>query len=132
MNSHKLARLSPCGREVLVQRVPTGVPVTTVAREAGVSRQAVYTWCRRAEEKTPEALQDRASTPHHSPQRLARYRPGELVHLDIKTLGKIGRVGHGAESLGAGGKGNLDPPWPPRAPCLARIAVEVRMAKCGT
>ena len=100
--------------------------------------------------ETPEALQDRASTPHHSPQRLVRYRrrqiekrrrqrwssrriaqydnlpistvvteirrlglnrlaslepprpvvryererPGELVHLDIKKLGKIGRVGH--------------------------------------
>lgn len=150
MNIHKLARLTPFGREVLVQRVRAGVPVAVVAREAGVSRQTVYKWCRRAEENTPDALQDRASTPHHSPQRLARYRrrqiakrrrqrwssrriaqyydlpistvvteirrlglnrlaslepprpmvryererPGELVHLDIKKLGKIGRVGH--------------------------------------
>jgi transposase InsO family protein len=150
MNIHKLARLTPFGREVLVQRVRAGVPVAVVARDAGVSRQTVYKWCRRAEDDAPDALQDRASTPHHSPQRLARYRrrqiekrrrqrwssrriaqyydlpistvvteirrlglnrlaalepprpvvryererPGELVHLDIKKLGKIGRVGH--------------------------------------
>lgn len=150
MNIHKLARLTPFGREVMVQRVAAGVPVSTVAREAGVSRQTVYKWCRRAEADAPDALHDRASTPHHSPQRLVRYRrrqiekrrrqrwssrriaqyyqlpistvvteirrlglnrlsslepprpvvryererPGELVHLDIKKLGKIGRVGH--------------------------------------
>ena len=150
MNIHKLARLTPFGREVVVQRVAAGVPVSTVAREAGVSRQTVYKWCRRAEAEAPNALHDRESTPHHSPQRLVRYRrrqiekrrrqrwssrriaqyyslpistvvteirrlglnrlsslepprpvvryererPGELVHLDIKKLGKIGRVGH--------------------------------------
>lgn len=135
---------------MVVQRVAAGVPVSTVAREAGVSRQTVYKWCRRAEAEALNALHDRASTPHHSPQRLVRYRrrqiekrrrqrwssrriaqyyslpistvvteirrlglnrlsslepprpvvryererPGELVHLDIKKLGKIGRVGH--------------------------------------
>lgn len=150
MNIHKLARLTPFGREVLVQRVRAGVPVAVVAREAGISRQTVYKWCRRAVEASPAALQDRASTPHHSPTRLVRFRrrqiekrrrqrwssrriaqhynlpistvvteirrlglnrlsrlepprpvvryererPGELVHLDIKKLGKIGRVGH--------------------------------------
>jgi transposase InsO family protein len=150
MNIHKLARLTPFGRAVLVQRVRAGVPVSVVAREARVSRQTVYKWCRRAAEDAAAALQDRASTPHHSPQRLVRFRrrqiekrrrqrwssrriaqyydlpistvvteirrlglnrlsrlepprpvvryererPGEFVHLDIKKLGKIGRVGH--------------------------------------
>ena len=42
MNIHKLARLTPFGREVLGQRVAAGVPVAVVAREAGVSRQTVY------------------------------------------------------------------------------------------
>jgi transposase-like protein len=81
MNIHKLARLTPFGREVLVQRVAAGVPVTLVAREAGVSRQTVYKWCRRAEEATsdtPDALHDRASTPHHSPQRLVRFRRRQI------------------------------------------------------
>ena len=150
MNIHKLARLTPIGRELLVQRVAAGVPVSVVAREAGVSRQTVYKWCRRADEAAPDALHDRPSTPHHSPRRLVRFRrrqiekrrrqrwscrriaqyydlpistvvteirrlglnrlshlepprpvvryererPGELVHLDIKKLGRIGRVGH--------------------------------------
>ena len=78
MNIHKLARLTPFGREVLVQRVAAGVTVAVVAREAGVSRPTVYKWCRRAEEQTPEALHDRASTPHHSPQRLVRYRRRQI------------------------------------------------------
>ncbi len=78
MNIHKLARLTPFGREALVQRVRTGVPVTVVAREAGVSRQTIYKWCRRASEATPDALQDRPSTPHQSPQRLARYRRRQI------------------------------------------------------
>lgn len=70
MNIHKLACLTPFGREVLLQRVRAGVPVTTAAGEAGVSRQTVYNWCRRAEEATRDALRDRASTPQHSPPRL--------------------------------------------------------------
>jgi transposase-like protein len=49
MNIHKLARLTPFGREAVVQRVRAGVPVAVVAREAGVSRQTVYKWCRRAD-----------------------------------------------------------------------------------
>ncbi|WP_414652154.1 leucine zipper domain-containing protein [Gemmatimonas sp. UBA7669] len=73
MNIHKLARLTPFGREVLVQRVAADVPVAVGAREAGVSRQTVYKWCRRAADQTPEALHDRASTPHHSAQRIAAH-----------------------------------------------------------
>jgi len=42
MNIHKLARLTPFGREVVVQRVAAGVRVAVMAREAGVSRQTVY------------------------------------------------------------------------------------------
>jgi transposase InsO family protein len=32
--------------------------------------------------------------PPEPPQRYERERPGELLHLDIKTLGRIGQVGH--------------------------------------
>ena len=28
------------------------------------------------------------------PQRYEREHPGELLHLDIKTLGRIGQIGH--------------------------------------
>jgi hypothetical protein len=44
-----------------------------VAHDAGVARQTVYKWCRRADEATPEALHDRASTTHHSAQRLSTF-----------------------------------------------------------
>lgn len=156
MNTHKLARLTPRARATVVARVHAGMPVAEVARGMGVSRQTVYKWLRRAAEAQaagPEAaaaLGDRSSRPHHSPQRMPRYRrrqilrrrrqrwssrriaqyyrlpvstvvtelrrlglnrlrrlepprpvvryeharPGELVHLDIKKLGRVGRVGH--------------------------------------
>lgn len=54
------------------------MPVAVVAREAGISRQTVYTWCRRAEENGPVARQVRTSTAHHSPQRLGRYRRRQI------------------------------------------------------
>ena len=78
MNIRKLARLSPFGEEALVQRVGAGVPVSVVAREAGVSCQTVYKWCRRADAAAPDALHDRASTPHRSPQRLVRFRRRQI------------------------------------------------------
>lgn len=36
----------------------------------------------------------RARDPAPPVQRYERARPGELVHLDVKKLGRIGRVGH--------------------------------------
>jgi transposase len=43
-----------------------------------VSHQTAYKWCRRADEAAPDALHDRASTPHHSPQRLVRFRRRQI------------------------------------------------------
>ncbi len=40
MNIHKLARLTPFGREAVVQRVRAGVPVAVVAREGLQERGA--------------------------------------------------------------------------------------------
>src|SRR5262249_25345162 len=37
-------------------------------------------------------LRDLEPTPH--PQRYEHRRPGDLVHLDVKKLGRIGRPGH--------------------------------------
>lgn len=81
-----------------------GEPVASVAAAVRASRQTIYKWVRR-DGKRDHEHQDRSSRPHYSPQRLARHRrrqivryerdrPGELVHRDIKKLGRIGRIGH--------------------------------------
>jgi len=151
VNVHKNAKLTPAGREDLVQRVLfEKQSVQEVSRAMGVSRGTVYKWVKRYEGAGVIGLEDRSSRPHRSPRRLpkklvkrierlrrrrytglriaeelklavstvslwlrrlglgrlrniepkpvvVRYekkRPGELLHLDTKKLGKIQGIGH--------------------------------------
>lgn len=150
MELHKNARTCPASRLLLVQRILGGMPVSSAAEAAGVSRQAAFKWRRRYGEAGEAALLDRSCRPHRMPRqthpdrveeviRLRRRRysgpqiasrvglstatvarilarqglsrlkslepqvpvhryqrdhPGELIHVDIKKLGRIGRVGH--------------------------------------
>jgi transposase InsO family protein len=154
--SHRNARLTPRGRQLLVQRVrEQGMPVSHVAQAMGISRQCAHRWVRRFDEEGLAGLEDRSSRPHHSPRatevrkeqrviaarrkhgcgpaqlaeltgvpertmsrilrrageprlcecdpmtgevirasrvtalRYERERPGELVHIDVKKLGRI-------------------------------------------
>ncbi|MBX3146319.1 MAG: IS481 family transposase [Gemmatimonadales bacterium] len=150
MNQHKLARLTPRGRQQMVDRVADGEPVAEVARQLRLSTVTVWRWWRRYQAEGAAGLQDRSSRPQRSPRATPRWRrrqiarrraagrssleiaaelqlpvstvvqvqrrlgwrrlppreppppirryerrvPGALVHLDIKKLGRIGRVGH--------------------------------------
>jgi transposase InsO family protein len=153
--SHRNARLTVHGRQLLVDRVSSGRPVAHVAKEVGVSRQCAHRWVARYAAEGEAGLQDRSSRPRHSPrqtslvveaavvaarrthrrgpdwlaaelgvpartvsrilrrhqlpylaecdpltgqlirssqQTVCRYerdRPGELVHMDVKKIGKI-------------------------------------------
>jgi transposase InsO family protein len=105
MNTHKNARLTPYLRREACRRVAARVKVAQVARDLAVSRQTIYAWL-----QGPDDVETRSSRPHRSPtrlkrrlprveppQRIVRYerdRPGELVHLDVKKLGRIGVVDH--------------------------------------
>ena len=150
MNVHKNARLTPKGRELLLERLERGEGPSDVACAMGVSVRTVYKWRRRYRDGGLAALQDRSSRPHRSPARssaareatvvtlrkqkrtydriaeqtglsrstvarilcrhgLNRWRdlepaepviryeresPGEIIHMDIKKLGKFSRMGH--------------------------------------
>ena len=150
MNMHQNARLTPKGRELLIERVERGEHPHDVACAMGVSIRTVYKWRRRFREEGLPGLQDRSSRPFNSPARtpetieaqvialrrqkriydliadqtglsratvsrilmrhgLNRWRdlepaepviryereqPGEMLHMDIKKLGKFNRVGH--------------------------------------
>ena len=147
---HKLARLTPTGRWLMVRRREIGEPVRDVAEGLQLSLTTVYRWWRRYRAEGEAGLRDRSSRPHRSPRawprwqrrrirrlrerrwsslriagalglpvstvvhiqrrlglarlgrleprrsviRYERRRPGALVHLDVKKLGRIGRIGH--------------------------------------
>src|SRR5579864_6853225 len=147
---HKLARLTPLGRQRMIERLEAGEAAVLVAEGLGLSTTTVYRWWRRYRGEGEAGLVDRSSRPHHSPRarprrqrrqiarlrrqrwsslriagalrvpvstvvqiqrrlglarlsrltprrpvvRYERRRPGALVHLDVKKLGRIGRIGH--------------------------------------
>jgi transposase InsO family protein len=151
MRVHRNAKTTPKARALIVQRVETeGWSVEDTADAFGVSVRTIYKWRARYRVHGLPGLDDRRSTPRHSPKRTAarqearivrlrserlpglaiaqrvgvpratvgavlrrhglgrlpavaptepvrryeRARPGELLHVDIKSLGRIGQVGH--------------------------------------
>jgi len=71
--SHPNARLLPCGRLLLVERVlEHGWSVKAAAQAAGVSRTTVYRWIARFEAEGAPGLVDRSSAPQRRPRALPR------------------------------------------------------------
>jgi transposase InsO family protein len=150
MNVHKNARLTPRGREGIVDRAASGQTPKAIAEAVGVCPRTVRKWIRRHEQEGVAGLMDRSSRPKRlyrpteqaiieqvgvlrrqrlsgkaiaaevgvSPatvsrilkrlglnklsaiepaepvRRYERENPGELIHIDIKKLGKIDGIGH--------------------------------------
>ena len=150
MNIHKNARLTPLGREHLVQAVLNGESPQRAARSAGVCLATARKWLARYKAEGVAGLQDRSSRPRRlyrptaaafvvKVERLRRQRftgrqiaadlglspatvsrilrrlglnrirdlepaepvrryerdhPGDMIHIDIKKLGRFEKVGH--------------------------------------
>lgn len=149
MNVHKNARLTPRGRERIVELDASGLTPQAIAQAVGVSPRTVRKWIERYKTHGIAGLQDRSSRPKRlrrptpqpavdriealrrqrltgkaiaaevgvspatvsrvlkrlglnklsalEPQPVRRYErehPGELIHIDIKKLGKFSRIGH--------------------------------------
>ena len=107
MNVHKNARLAPLGRAVMITRIEQeGWPVARAAEASGVSRRTAYRWLARS---TVGAVSRRialgklaALDPKPPVIGYERERPGELIHLDIKKLGRFSRPGHRVTGRGPG------------------------------
>jgi transposase InsO family protein len=66
--SHRNARLTVRGRQLLVERVcDQGWAVAHAAKAQGVSRQCAHRWINRFREEGEAGLRDRSSRPHHRP-----------------------------------------------------------------
>ena len=63
--------------------------LTSIAQQLGLSRSTVARVCARAGLQRLSKLE-----PAPTVQRYERAQPGELLHLDIKKLGRIERIGH--------------------------------------
>ena len=150
MDIHKNARLTPLGRERMVNMVLGGQTPQAVSEAVGVCPRTVKKWVERFKaeglaglqdrssrpdrlrQPTPQAIVDRIETlrrqrltgkaiaaetgistatvsrvlkrlglnrssalePAAPPCRYQRERPGELIHIDIKKLGRFDRTGH--------------------------------------
>jgi transposase InsO family protein len=150
MNMHKNARLTPRGRERIVELAAGGQTPEAIAKAVGVCPGTVRKWVKRHQAEGVAGLIDRSSRPHQlyrpTPQpvveriealrrqrltgkaiaaetgvstatvsrilrrlglnklsalepqepvrRYEREKPGELIHIDIKKLGKFNRIGH--------------------------------------
>ena len=150
MNVHKNARLTPRGREILINRLKRGEHAQDVATAMGVSVSTVCKWRRRHRAEGLAGLRDRSSEPNTSPtrtpgdveakvialrkerriyhriaavlgvsrstvgriltrhglnrwrdlepaqpvRRYERDKPGEMIHIDIKKLGRFNKIGH--------------------------------------
>jgi len=150
MNMHKNARMTPFGRERLVQAVLSGQTPEAAARAAGVCPRTVRKWVARFNAEGRAGLMDRSSRPKRlyrptpativqqvevlrrqrftgkqiaadlgvSPatvsrilqrlglnrmrdlepaepvRRYEREHPGDMIHIDIKKLGRFDKIGH--------------------------------------
>ena len=150
MDIHQNARLTPLGREHMVNMVLSGQTPKAAGEAVGVCPRTVRKWVDRFNAEGLTGLQDRSSRPDHlrqpTPQptvdriealrrqrltgkaiaaetgvstatvsrvlkrlglnklsalepaepvrRYQRERPGELIHIDIKKLGKFDQIGH--------------------------------------
>ena len=149
MNVHKNARLTPRGREWIVELSASGLTAEAISQAVGVSPRTVRKWLERYEAEGLAGLRDRSSRPKRlrrptpqpvieriealrrrrltgkaiaaevgvspatvsrvlkrlglnklsalEPQPVRRYErehPGELIHIDIKKLGRFSRIGH--------------------------------------
>src|SRR3954453_15979181 len=75
MNIHQNARLTPLGRERVVQKVLSGQTPEAAARAAGVCPRTVRKWLARFATEGLEGLRDPSSRPH----RLPRPTPAAIV-----------------------------------------------------
>jgi transposase InsO family protein len=81
---------TPAWAVTLIQwlREHHGLPAWAIGRALRIPRSTVGAWLRRLN------LQRRATTPPVPIQRYEWPTPGDMIHVDIKPLGRIGCVGH--------------------------------------
>jgi len=80
--AHRKAKLTPLGRQLLVERITElGWSVAAAAESMGVSRQTAYKWLARYRAEGTTGLSDRRSRPHRSPRQCAERLVAQILEL---------------------------------------------------
>jgi transposase-like protein len=110
--AHRNAKLTPLGRQLLVQRiVDLGWPVSQAASSVGVSRPTAYKWLTRWTRHGLADLEDHASRPQVSP----RATPPAQVD-EIRALRLVGGCSHREAQTGDVGHGRYPDSGRPAGP----------------
>jgi transposase InsO family protein len=123
MNTHKNARLTIHGRELLVKRViEHGLRVEEAAQAAGVSARTAYKWLQRYREEGVSGLHNRSSRPKRCPHALGtecrqkvieRRKERHSYHQISRDLGiGLSTVGRILSRAGLNRLANLEPAKP--------------------
>jgi len=78
---HSNARLTPRGRQILIEKIASGRPVAHVAKEMGISRTTAWRWWRRWQAEGADGLADRSSAATSHPRRI----PAEVEDKILRT-----------------------------------------------
>ena len=93
--AHRRAKLTPLGRQLLVERIEElGWSVQVAAESMGVSAQTAYKWRRRFLEEGAAGLCDRSSRPHRSPRLADRERVAQVLRLRGERRWGPHRIGY--------------------------------------
>jgi transposase InsO family protein len=79
--SHGNARLTPCGRLLIVDRYRAGWPKAHIAAAMGVSRKCVAVWIERFAAEGEAGLRDRSSRPHRMPAKTSPQVEQQIIEL---------------------------------------------------
>ena len=87
MNMHSKAKLTPCSRAEMIQRiVDLHQPVAHVAAAFGLSERCVYKWLARFRAEGLPGLRDRSSRPHCCPRATHPLRVARVLALRRRKL----------------------------------------------
>jgi transposase len=124
MDIHKNARLTPLGREHMVNMVLSGQTPKAVGEAVGVCPRTVRKWIRRYSEEGLSGLRDRSSRPHrlHQPTRQATIERIEALRrqrltgktIAVETGFSTATVSRVLKRLGLNRLSALEPAEPPR------------------
>lgn len=82
MKIHSNAKLTPQGRQLLIDRVSRGMSVALACKSMGVSTTTGYKWLRRARDGEP--LTDHSSRPHTMPRKTSPKVEEEVIKARIE------------------------------------------------
>jgi transposase-like protein len=92
--AHSNARLTPRGRQILIEKIASGRPVAHVAKEMGISRTTAWRWWRRWQAEGADGLADRSSVATSHPGRVPAYVEDQILRMRAENRRGAAWIAH--------------------------------------